>query len=495
MQAIKHIVVAGGGTAGWMSAALIKKVLGAAVEVRVVESDAIGIVGVGEATIPPIQHVNRVLGLDEGAFLRETQATIKLAIQFEHWRTPGERYFHTFGEPGRAMAFGRFHDYWLRARKAWQEPTSLWDYDLNYLAATQGKFARMQVQDPSLDIPYAYHFDATLYGQFLRRYSEGIGVQRTEGKITQVVLKREDGYVDALLMDSGERIPGDLFIDCTGFRGLLIEQALRAGYDDWGHWLPCDRAIAVPSKRVQKTLPYTRAIARSAGWQWRIPLQHRNGNGLVFSSAHMDEDDARKVLLTHLDSEAIDEPRVIHFRTGRRRKQWHRNVVAVGLSSGFLEPLESTSIHLIQSAIVRLLKLFPHASICPAEVAEYNRQSQIEFEQIRDFIILHYHANQRDDSDFWRDLRRMAVPERLLRKMDLFRRTGKLFREEDDLFFESSWLQVLVGQGVIPEDYHPMANTLSDEQLKRLLSEIQAHKHSPLSAMPEHDRFLAMVCQ
>jgi tryptophan halogenase len=493
-QGINKIVVVGGGTAGWMSAALIKKVLGEVVDVTLVESEDIGTIGVGEATIPPIRHFNAVLGLDEVAFVRETRASIKLGIKFDNWRVQGEGYFHTFGEPGRTSAFCRFHDYWLRARKELEDPSSLWDYDLNYLAATAGKFARMQVPDPALDIPYAYHFDAGHYAQFLRKFSEPLGVSRIEGKIIAAQLNSDTGFVERLHLESGGQIDGDLFIDCTGFRGLLIQQKLNTGFEDWSHWLPCDRAMAVPSERFSETLPYTRAIAHRAGWQWRIPLQHRNGNGLVFSSAHMSEDEAQNLLLGNLQSKALAEPKLLKFRTGRRRKQWHKNVVAVGLSSGFLEPLESTSIHLIQSAIVRLLKLFPHSGICDTEVDEYNRQSQIEYEQIRDFIILHYHVNERNDSDFWRQLNSMDIPPTLARKIELFRRSGKLFREQEDLFFESSWLQVLIGQGVMPERYHPMAGKLTADQLRSMLNETRQLKQSPLTSLPSHDQFLSMFC-
>jgi len=491
---IQKVVVVGGGTAGWMSAALLKRVLASQVDIELVESEDIGIVGVGEATIPPIQLANNVLGLDEAEFLRETKATIKVAIRFENWRTQGEAYFHTFGAPGRSQAFCHFHHFWTRAQQAGYT-SNLWEYDLNYLCAEAGKFAKLQANDPVWELQYAYHFDASLYGQYLRRYCEKLGVTRTEGLIEDVRVHPEDGHVETLVLKGGEEVTGDFFVDCSGGRGLLISQKLGTRYEDWSHWLPCDRAMAVPSQRFEKTLPFTRSIAHSAGWQWRIPLQHRNGNGLVYSSQHYSDDEAADILLGNLESKPIADPKIIPFRTGRTSKQWNKNVVAVGLSSGFLEPLESTSIHLIQSAIVRLITLFPHAGVTSELMDEYNRQSQYEWEYIRDFIILHYHRNDRDDSQFWRDVRDMAVPERITQKMDLFRANGTLTKDNLDIFLEASWLQVMLGQGVMPQDYHPLADTLSDEQLKEKLKNTKATKMQPLPKMPSHDEFLEMFCK
>jgi len=491
---ISKVVVVGGGTAGWMSAALLCRVLGETVDIELVESEAIGIVGVGEATIPPIQHVNAVLGLNEAEFLRETKSTIKLAIRFENWGAQGQRYYHTFGAPGRSQAFCHFHHFWTRSEQSGHS-SNLWEYDLNYLCAEAGKFAKLQVQDPMWEMPYAYHFDASLYGQYLRRYSEQRGVKRTEGLIERVKVDAESGHVKSLVTQDGRVIKGDFFIDCSGIRGLLIHQKLGTGYQDWSHWLPCDRAMAVPSERFEKTLPFTRAIAHGAGWQWRIPLQHRNGNGLVYSSSHCSDDEAADILLNNLDSKPLGEPRIIRFRTGRTRKQWHRNVVAVGLSSGFLEPLESTSIYLIQSAVVRLIHLFPHAGVTPELMDEYNRQSQTEYELIRDFIILHYYLNERNDTQFWRDLRQMDVPERITRKIELFRANGGLQQDQLDIFLEPSWLQVMLGQGVVPRDYHPLADALTEEQLREKLSKTKMLKSQPLAKMPGHDQFLEMFCK
>ncbi|NOR19097.1 MAG: tryptophan halogenase [Xanthomonadales bacterium] len=493
-EKIKKVVVVGGGTAGWISAALLKRVLGAQVDIELVESEQIGIIGVGEATIPPIRHINSVLELDEAEFLRETKATIKIAIKFENWRVQGESYYHTFGTPGKSQAFCHFHHFWTRAQQAGFD-SNLWDYDLNYLCSEAGKFAKMQVNDPMWELNYAYHFDASLYGQFLRKYSEKRGVKRTEGLIEQVNVNTESGHVESLVLKSGDVVNGDFFVDCSGIRGLLIQQQLDVGYEDWSHWLPCDRAMAVPTERFKDTLPYTRSIAHSAGWQWRIPLQHRNGNGLVYSSSHYSDDEAANILLNNLDSPTIGEPKIIPFKPGRARKQWSKNVVAVGLSSGFLEPLESTSIFLIQSAVVRLIHLFPHAGVTDALIEEYNRQSQTEYELVRDFIILHYYLNEREDSQFWRDARNMEVPDRLTQKIELFRANGGLFQDQLDIFLEPSWLQVMLGQGVMPQDYHPIADSLTDEQLKDKLARTKQYAMDPLAKIPSHDEFLKLFCK
>ncbi len=489
---IKKVIVLGGGTAGWMSATLIKKVIGSAVDVELVESDTIGTIGVGEATIPPIKLFNSVLGIDEAEFIRETKATIKLGIKFDHWKQQGQSYIHTFGAAGKSLPFCHFHHLWLRSRQLGNTST-LWDYDLNYLCAEAGKFAQIKSKDPILELPNAYHFDATLYAAYLRKIAEKMGVKRTEGLVEDVSQDKESGFIQSLHLKSGKKITGDLFLDCTGLAAVLIQRKLGTGYEDWNHWLRCDRAYAVASERFEKTLPYTRSIAHSAGWQWRIPLQHRNGNGLVYSSTHYSDDEAAGILLNNLESEAIAEPRLFKYRTGRRIKQWNKNVIAVGLSSGFLEPLESTSIHLIQSAIVRLLHLFPHDGIAESAIKEYNRQSKIEFEQIRDFIILHYHLNERSDSQFWSDLRNMEIPASLKLKLDIFADKGLLFRDQEDLFLESSWLQVMLGQGVTPKDYHPIADSFSKDNLLHMLQQIKEIKHEPLAHLPSHDEYLKNI--
>ncbi|RYY03770.1 MAG: tryptophan 7-halogenase [Gammaproteobacteria bacterium] len=490
---IKKVVIVGGGTAGWMSAALLKKTLGSVVEIELVESEEIGRIGVGEATIPPIRYFNQALGVNEADFLRETKASIKLAIKFEGWRVPDESYYHTFGATGKDFVWCPFYHFWIRANQL-GHTTNLWDYNLNYLCAEANKFAPLTAKDTALEMPYAYHFDASLYAIFLRKFSENLGVKRTEGLVEQVNVNPDSGYVENLALKNGTKINGDLFIDCSGSRALLIQQKLETGFEDWSHWLPCDRAIAVPSERLDITLAYTRSIAHAAGWQWRIPLQHRVGNGIVYSSNHCSQDEATNILLNSLGSKPMADLNFISFKTGRRLKQWNRNVIAIGLSSGFLEPLESTSIHLIQSALVRLLKLFPRAGIDEANVSEYNKQSKIEFEQVRDFIILHYHVNERTDSQFWRDLRTMKIPESLTHKINLFRSTGKIIREHDDLFSESSWLQVLVGQGIMPRDYHPLADGISEKDLLEMLANMRKIKQSPISHLPSHDEFLKQVC-
>ncbi|MCH2055714.1 MAG: tryptophan 7-halogenase [Thalassotalea sp.] len=491
---IKKIVILGGGTSGWISAALLKKLLANAVDVELVESEQIGTVGVGEATIPPIQVLNSVLGINEAEFLRETKATMKLAIRFENWKQQGHQYYHSFGAIGKSMAFCHFH-HLLKRGGCLEDESQLWDYDLNYLCAEAGKFAKIKTKDPINDMPYAYHFDAGLYAQYLRKFSENLGVVRTEGMVEQVIQSEQTGDIQSLVLKDGSKVSGDLFLDCSGFKGLLIQDTLRTGYEDWSHWLQCDTAIAVPSERHENTAPYTRSIAHSAGWQWRIPLQHRNGNGLVFSSSHYSEAEATDILMSNLDTKPLADPKLIRFQTGRRYKQWNKNVIAVGLSSGFLEPLESTSIHLIQSAVVRLIHLFPHQGITSDLVDEYNRQSQIEFEQIRDFLILHYHVTERTDSKFWRDMRSMAIPDSLQLKIDLFKENGRLFRDQNDLFLENSWLQVMVGQGIIPNDYHPMANSMPLTYIEETLKKIKAIKADPVSKLPSHDEFLNHYCK
>ena len=491
---IRKVVIAGGGTAGWMTAALLSKVLQGQIDVQLIESEEIGIIGVGEATIPPIHTFNTYLGLDEKEFLRETKATIKLGIKFENWRVKGESYYHTFGAPGANMGFCSFQHYWLRAKQAGLS-ASLWDFDLNYLCCEQQKFNKINTKNPVFDLQYAYHFDSGLYGKYLRKLAEKAGVKRIEGKIEHVQRDPQSGFVTALQLQSGQQIDGDLFIDCTGQRGLLIKQTLGVEFESWSEYLPADSALAVPSERLEHTLPYTRSIAHENGWQWRIPLAHRNGNGLVYSSAYLSDDSAHETLMGNLDSKALDDPRKISFETGRTVQQWHKNVVAIGLSNGFLEPLESTSIHLIQSAIVRLLKMFPNEGINQTVIDLYNAESKTEFETVADFIILHYHLNDRQDSDFWRDRRDMAIPNRLQHKIDLFRESGAIFNDTHDIFRDASWLQVMLGQGIEPKDYHPGAKVPSDSELLTMMDKILAAKRQPLSKMLPHDDFLTRFCK
>jgi tryptophan halogenase len=488
-----RIVIAGGGTAGWMTAATFARFLETGFEIDLVESEEIGTVGVGEATIPQIRLFNDALGLDEDAFLKATQGTYKLGIEFVDWLTPGHRYMHAFGAVGRDVGLLPFHQYWLRA-KALGSARDLAAYSLNNQAALADRMQRGPARTARIlpDMPSAFHFDAGLYARHLRRYSETRGINRIEGKIVRVE-QGDGGDVSALVLEDGTRLGADLYIDCTGFRGLLIEQTLKTGYDDWTHWLPCDRAIAVPSARSEAFTPYTRSTAKAAGWQWRIPLQHRTGNGIVYSSAHLSEDEATATLLAGLDGEPLAEPRAIPFRTGKRRKMWNRNVVAIGLSGGFLEPLESTSIHLIQSAIARLMKLLPGRTIFEADRSEFNRQSDFEYERIRDFIILHYHANARTEP-FWQKCREMDLPETLAAKIDLWRGNGHITREHEELFTEVGWLQVFAGQGVTPAGHHPLADAIPAADLAEFLDTIDQLNAREVAQMPSHADFIARHC-
>lgn len=484
---IQKVVIVGGGTAGWITAALMAKTLGKTVEITLVESDEIGTIGVGEATIPPIIHLNNAIGLDEKTFIKETKATIKLGIEFDNWGKLGDSYMHAFGGIGKNFPFCDFHHFWLKAKQN-GNTSSYWDYSLNYQCAKHNKFKKLtSIEGTNLPgIEYAYHFDAGLYAKLLSKFSQNMGVTRIEGIVNHVNLNNENGYVGSLVLENGQVINGDLFIDCTGLKALLIEGALSTGFEDYSHWLPCDRAIAVPCESVEPLTPYTRSTAHESGWQWRIPLQHRIGNGLVYSSKYMTDEQAKDKLLSQLDGKPLAEPKVIPFKTGVRRKQWHKNVVAIGLSSGFFEPLESTNIHLIQTAAIRLLKFFPHNGIKSAEVIEFNRQSKKESHMMRDFIILHYKLNQRDDNDFWRACQRMEVPDTLTKKMALFEQSGKVFREQDALFTEIAWQQVMIGQNLIPQDYHPIANSLSVDQVSELMANLKILIGRTVDSLPSH---------
>jgi tryptophan halogenase len=493
---IRHLVIAGGGTAGWMAAAALSKVLRGKVAITLVESEEIGTVGVGEATIPMIQLFNRVLEIDEDEFVRETQGSFKLGIEFLNWGRQGTRYMHAFGRFGQDLWTVPFHQYWLKMFQAGRAP-DLGEFSITRTAAYQNRFMRPpgDVQNSPLnDIAYAYHFDAGLYARYLRRYAEARGVTRLEGRIQEVSLHAETGHVTALVLASGQRVEGQLFLDCSGFRGLLIEQTLKTGYEDWTHWLPCDRAVAVPCASATPFTPYTRSTAHRAGWQWRIPLQHRTGNGHVFSSRHISEDEATAVLMGNLDGEPLAEPRTLRFTTGMRRLGWNRNVVALGLASGFLEPLESTSIHLIQSAIARLIDFFPSTGFSPVDIDEYNRQARFEFERIRDFIILHYHLNQRTDSDFWTACREMAVPPALQAKLALYQSHGRIVRENNELFSEVAWLQVMHGQHLAAKAYHPLVDSLDEAEITAYLAQVHEVIQRCAAVMPDHAAFIAQHC-
>ena len=489
-QPIRRVVIAGGGTAGWMTAAALSKTLGKGLDIRLIESDEIGTVGVGEATIPTLLTFHNLLDIPEQAFMAATQATFKLGISFENWRNLNEDYIHSFGVTGKDHWTAGFQHFWLKGRDR-QLARDYGDYCLELKAAQAGRFAHL----PRGGMNYAFHLDAGLYAKFLRSFSEGFGVQRTEGKIAQVNTDEATGLIRSLRLDSGAEIEGDLFIDCTGFRGLLIEGAMKVAYDDWSHWLFCDSALAVQTTSIGDAVPYTRSIAHSAGWQWRIPLQHRVGNGLVYSRAHLDDAAAEQLLRSKVLGETLTTPRVIRFRPGQREETWRGNCVAIGLSSGFLEPLESTSIHLIQRGITRLMQMFPSTGIAAADVAEYNRQTRDEIEHIRDFIILHYHVMNRDDSSFWRACRDMAIPASLQHRIDLFRETGRVFKAPNELFAENSWIQVMLGQGVLPKRHHPVADLMGDAELSGFLDGIRTSVDRTVSQLPAHQAYVQRYCK
>ena len=481
MAAINKVVIVGGGTAGWMAASALAKSFGRNLEIELIESDEIGTVGVGEATIPPIRNFHLLLELSEADFLQAVNGTFKLGIEFENWGDLGERYFHPFSPHGTDSWAAQFHHYWVRARQR-GEKASLDDFSLEAVMGRSGKFG----QEGERKANYAYHFDAGLYAKLLRKLSEGWGVARTEGKVVDVNLDSETGFIESVQLEAGQVVAGDLFIDCSGFRGLLIEQALHTGWEDWGHWLHSNSAVALQTESVAPPLPFTRSTARSAGWQWKIPLQNRVGNGLVYCSDFISDDEARKLLLDNVEGKPITEPRPIRFRTGRRLRQWNRNCVAVGLSSGFLEPLESTSIHLIQNSIIRLIKLFPSGKDYTAEIEQFNREVRDEIEHIRDFIILHYHVTNRADTPYWNECREMQIPDTLAHKIELFRTGGKIFRDNNELFSEPSWIAVLVGQGIVPASYHPFVDNVGDEDLKKLTAGVRAAIAGLVERQPRH---------
>jgi len=489
---LKNIVIVGGGSAGWMTAAALSRMLSPEnVSITLIESDKIGTVGVGEATIPDMLNFNAMLGINEAEFLKATNGTFKLGIEFIDWGKKGESYIHPFGNIGSDMQGIDFHQYWLHS-KANGNPAPLQDYSMCAVAGIHNKFALPDPNPRSVlsQIRYAYHIDATLYAKYLRGYAERNGATRIEGKVVDVSLDSENGNIASLEMDSGSVIRGDFFFDCTGFRALLSEDTLNVPFTDWSHWLPCDSAQTLASERVGPLLPYTKATAKSAGWQWRIPTQTRTGNGLIYSSQYMEDDTAIDILMDGLDSSPLGEPRKIRFKTGCREKLWTKNCIAIGLSAGFLEPLESTSLFLIQQGISRFITLFPTADISPVVRDEYNKQMLKEFYQVRDFIILHYVATQRDDSPFWNYCRNMSIPDTLKGKIDLFSEAGRVFRYDDELFSKPSWIAVCLGQNIIPKTNDPIVATLPPEQVQHSLNSMQKAMVQAAQNMSSHEAFL-----
>jgi len=494
-DAIKRIAIVGGGSAGWMTAAALANTVRSSCSITLIESDAIGTVGVGEATIPPIKLFNQSLGIDENDFVRATQGTFKLGIEFVDWSNKGHSYFHPFGEYGADFDVIPLYHYWLKARTE-GAPESLDTYSMAWVAAKNGKFNRpthdrRQIQST---YDYAYHFDASLYAKYLRTYAEKRGVTRIEGKVTKVNLRAEDGFIKNIHLEDNTTLEADLFIDCSGFRGLLIEDALQTGYEDWTHWLPCDRAVAVQSTKSRAFIPYTRSTAREAGWQWRIPLQHRTGNGYVYTSEHISDDEVTTTLLANLDGKATTEPQQLYFKTGRRKKFWHKNCIAIGLSAGFMEPLESTSLHLIQSAITRLLALFPDRHFDPLAETEYNRITIQEYERTRDFLILHYKATSRTDSPLWRYSAQMDIPETLHYKIKQFRSAGRIVANDLELFRNPSWLAVFIGQQIIPKRYAPLTNMRGVDGAHRLAG-LRRIMQKVVTAMPTHQQYIDHYCK
>ena len=485
---VRSIAIIGGGTAGWMTAAALAELFKQLdCSITLIESEQIGTVGVGEATLPHLRFFNQRLGIDEPDFMRQVNATFKLGIEFANWGQLGDAYIHPFGDFGKPANGIGFHHYWLKAHMQ-GNPNPIGEYSLPVVAAKAGKF---DYPDPNISsilstFGYAYHIDAGLYAKYLRAYSEQRGVVRKEGRVTDVIQDPESGFIDAVRMDDESLVEAELFIDCSGFRGLLIEQTLKTGYEYWRHWLPCDRAVAIPCTTEGESVPYTRATADVAGWRWRIPLQHRVGNGHVYCSDFISDDEAEKALRDGLEGEAQADANFLRFNTGRRKKMWNKNCVAIGLSAGFLEPLESTGIHLIQLAIMKLIEFFPDRGMAPAFSDEFNREMQMEIERIKDFLILHYHATERDDTEFWNTVRTMSIPDELQHKMGLFRETGHVVRYKEGLFLEPSWIAVYLGQRVVPQAYDSRVDVFSEEQVDAQLSKLHHTIQTASHGMPRH---------
>jgi len=489
---IESVVIVGGGTAGWMTALALASVFdGEQISVTLVESDQIASVGVGEATIPEIAAYNDLVGIDENEFLSFTNGTFKLGIEFNDWGKKGDSYMHPFGTAGFQLDNIDFYHHWQRQYLN-KGGADINDYSICYQAAKAKKFGKPSdnPNSPLANLSYAYHFDATKYAQFLRGYAEQRGVKRIEGKVTKVNLREQDGFINSITLEGNQQLVGDLFIDCSGFKALLIEGALKTGFDDWSHLLPCNNAVTIATKNTEEPIPYTQATAHSAGWQWRIPLQNRVGNGHVYCDKYMSKEQATTILLDNISGATMGEVKHIEFTTGMRKKFWHKNCVAIGLSCGFIEPLESTSIHLIQASIFTLLNLFPVDGIKRVEVDKYNQLLTDSFISIRDFIILHYHVNQRDDSDFWRNCRDMEIPESLKRKIKLYESAGRIYREGSELFTVNGWLAVMHGQGLRAKNCHPLANNYPEDKLEQHLSVIKNTIEQAVTLMPSHTDYI-----
>ena len=497
-MAIENIVIVGGGTAGWMAAAALSRLKGdRPLAITLVESEQIGTVGVGEATIPPFVDFNNLLGIDEAELMAAAQATFKLGIQFVNWGQKGDSYIHPFGNYGYTMKGISFLQVWHKMRE-WGDKRPIQAFNLETMAAYFGKFSRTQdyARDDLPPINYAYHLDASRYAGFMRKFAEGNGTMRVEGKVVDVALDGESGDVQRLTLDNGKIIEGDLFVDCSGFRGLLIEQALQTGYEEWTHWLPCDRAVAMPCYRDDGTPPppFTMATAHSAGWQWRIPLQHRTGNGHVYCSQYMADDEAHDILVANMPGKPTADPNFLRFVTGRRKKFWNRNVVSLGLAAGFMEPLESTSIHLVNTGINKLIAMLSLDGITDAMRNTFNRLTNKEYERIRDFLILHYNATERDDSDFWNYCRTMDVPDTLREKIEIFQANGQVFREEDELFTETSWAAVMMGQRIPMKGHNPMADTFDPGEIRQEVDEMEKSIRYLVQQMPLHGQYVQKYC-
>lgn len=490
------IVIVGGGSAGWMTAAGLAYTVQNNCEITLIESEEIGTIGVGEATIPPIRHFNHRIGIDEADFLKQTHGTFKLGIEFINWTRKGHAYFHPFGEYGAEFDTVPFYHHWM-SKFLSGEVDELDEYCMAWVASRNGKFAHplQDARNITSRMDYAYHFDATLYARFLQGYAKKHGVKRIEGKVTSVQQNSENGFITSVGLESGQNIEGDFFVDCTGFYGLLIEKTLKTGYEDWSHWLPCNRAVAMTCERQEPLLPYTKSTAHSAGWQWRIPLQTRTGNGHVYCESYMSADEAETILQDNLDGAPISSPKHLRFTTGARKKFWDKNCVAIGLSAGFMEPLESTSLHLIQYGIMRFLAMLPGKDFSPLLAEEYNALTRAEYERIRDFLVLHYKATEREDSEFWRYCKNMSIPDRLAYKMKHFKAHGMIVSDERELFRNASWMAVYLGQGVVPERAPAVTAMRSAAPVAQRLGEIKSAIASAAEAMPPHSDYIERYCK